>query len=162
MAVDLFELVETLRRAVNPPGTDVFPNAQDEEFAGYLSDAFWEIRMLSMFENFTESDGLIAPLQGTDDLPRELQQLIVLYAAINIVTNELKNVEQSFRAKGGPAEFETTKSPLVLRAVLDELQRRRAVVEEHLLGMGTVTDAYIDSVISRTDAQLHGTSWWVS
>lgn len=162
MAVDLFDLVETLKRSVNTPGGDAFPAATDDIFAGYLSDAFWEIRMLDMLSEWTEADGSITPVSvSTGDIPRELQQLIVLYAGITIVTNELKNLETLFRAKAGPAEFETQKSGALLRDILGELQRRRAVVEAHLFELGAVTDAYIDSVAERDIAQHYGNSWWV-
>lgn len=160
MAVDLFDLVETLRRAVNPPGTDNFPNADDDVFAGYLTDAFWELRMLDMFSDYTASDTVVIPVTGTTDLPREQQQLIVLFAAITIVTNELKNMDTTFRAKAGSVEFETGKSGPVLRDVLAELQRRRLIAETTLFAIGEVTDAYIDSVVERAGDTYAGT-WWV-
>lgn len=161
MAVDLFDLVEPLKRSVNPPGTNVFPDATDETFAGYLSDAFWEIRMLDMLSDWTEGDGLVTPISGSVDMPREKQSLILLWAAITIVTNELKNTETTFRAKGGPAEFETGKSAQVLTAVLQELQRRRSVVEKQLFAIGEVTDAYIDSIVVRDESQHFGDTWWL-
>ena len=161
MAVDLFDLVEALKRSVNPPGTNVFPDATDDTFAGHLSDAFWEIRMLDMLSEWTESDGVITPVTGTTDIPREKQSLILLWAAITIVTNEMKGVDTTFRAKAGPAEFETGKSAQVLRDVLAELQRRRAVAERALFDIGAVTDTYIDSVVMRDEAQYFGDSWWV-
>lgn len=162
MAVDLFDLVEPLKRSISSPGVDSFPGATDDVFAGYLSDAFWEIRMLDMLTEWTEGDGSVTPINpATGDIPRQLQQLIVLYAGITIVTNELKNLETLFRAKAGPAEFETQKSGALLRDILAELQRRRAVVEAHLFELGVVTDAYIDSVAERDYAQTYGYSYWV-
>lgn len=161
MAVDLFDLVEPLRRATSPPGSNAFPDSTDEEFAGYLEDAFWELRMLDMLTDYTASDGLVTPITGTVDLPRELQQLLILWASITIVTNELKNAETSFRAKAGPAEFETGRSAQVLRDVLAELQRRRLVVEGHLFALGAVTDAYIDSVAERLDSHYYGDTFWI-
>ncbi len=159
MAIELFELVEPLKRAVSPPGVVVFPDATDTMFAGYLSDAFWEIRMLGMFTNYTEADLEVSPITGIEDLPREQQSLIILFAAITIVTNELKNLETVFRVKAGPAEFETQKSATLLRDVLAELQRRRTIVEENLLSLGEVTDAYIDSVWER---DLHYGTYWIN
>lgn len=162
MAVDLFELVDPLKRSVNAPGGDAFPTATDNEFVGYLSDSFWELRMLNMLTEYTESDGLIAPINGTTDIPREMQSLIILFAAITIVTNEMKALDTLFRAKGGPAEFEVQKSASLLKDVLAELQRRRLVVEQQLFAMGEVTDTYIDSVIARDASMGYGGMWWVN
>lgn len=159
MAVDLTDLVETLKRAVNVPGGDTFDGVADSVYVGYLSDAFWELRMLDMLTEYTESDGLVAPLVGTTEIPREMQQLIVLYAAIGIVTNELKAIETLFRAKAGPVEFETQKNGALLRDILAELQRRRGVVELALSNLGRVSDYYIDSVVERT-SNFNGT-WWL-
>lgn len=160
MAVDLFDLVDPLKRTVNSPGSDAFPNATDDDFGGYLTDAFWELRMLNMFSDYTESDGLVTPITGSTDLPREQQQLIILYAAITIITNELKNLESVFRVKAGPAEFETQKSASLLKDVLAELQRRRLVVEQNLFAMGEITDTYIDSVWERD--YRWGNGGWVN
>lgn len=162
MAVDLYELVEPLKRAVNAPGGNAFPNATDDDFGGYLTDAFWELRMLNMFTNYTEADGLVEPITGTTELPRESQQLIILYAAITIVTNELKALQTVFRVKAGPAEFETQQSATLLKEILAELQRRRVVVEESLFALGEVTDAYIDSVWERGANWGYGSGGWVN
>ncbi len=156
------DLVEPLKRTVSPPGVEVFPDATDTEFAGYLSDAFWEIRMLGMFTNYTESDLEVFPITGTTDLPREQQSLIIVFAAITIVTNELKAMETVFRVKAGPAEFETQKSANLLKDVLAELQRRRSIVEGQLFALGEVTDAYIDSVWERSAGWGYGDGGWVN
>lgn len=160
MAVDLGDLVDVLKRAVSPPGTDLFPNATDDNYVGYLSDAFWEVRMLGMLGAWTESDGSVSPVTGTVELPREQQQFLILFAAINIVTNELKNMETLFRTKAGPVEFETQKAGALLRDVLTDLKDRRTIVERYLFGIGAITDYYIDAVSAREDSMRYGFTWW--
>lgn len=161
MSVDLGDLVETLQRQIAVPGgfADAFPSATDDNLIGSLSDAFWEIRMLDMLTDWTEGDGAISPITGTTEIPRELQQLIVLYAAITIVTNELKALDTLFRAKAGPVEFETQKSGTLLKDILTELQRRRLVAEKQLFALGVVTDTYIDAVAERADGTYGGLFW---
>lgn len=161
MAVDLFDYVDALKTEVQAPGEDAFPDATDTMFADYLVSAFWNIRMLGMFSNYSESDYEISPITGTTELPRELVQLILVYAAINIVTNQLKAIDTVFRAKAGPVEFETQKSAQLLRGILEELQRRRAVVEGELLRLGYVTDVYIDAAAQRDYSLGYGQTYWM-
>lgn len=151
MAVDLFDLVESLKREVNVPGGDAFPDTDDVIFFGYLQDAFWEARLDGMLSGFTEDgNGSVTPTTtGADDLTRELQQLVVLYAGIRILRNELMRVQTLFRAKAGSVEYETQQSASVLKDLLGELQRRRAVVLERLSDLGVVEDYYIDAIIER-------------
>jgi len=37
MAIDLGDLVESLQREVSPPGTNLFPDAVDDEYFGHLT-----------------------------------------------------------------------------------------------------------------------------
>lgn len=169
MAVDLFDLVDPLKRSVQPPGTILFPTATDDEFVGYLSDAFWEIRMLTgatnnLFDKYSEADGSIVTAANVDpstpNMPREMQQLIVLFAGENIVMQELKNVNTQFRAKAGSVEFETATNGNLLRDILTELARKRTIVERYLFSIGAINDYYIDSVVARTESMIYSSSWY--
>lgn len=163
MAVDLGDLIESLQREVSPPGTNLFPNAQDEEWLGHLQDAFWEARLYGMLSTFTEADGSVSPLtEGDDDLGRELQQLIVLYAGFRIILSEFRNVRASFRAKAGPVEFETSQAATVLRDVLDALKDKIGIVLTRLSDVGQGPDTVIfDAVIERSAALAYGDTWFV-
>jgi len=55
VAVDLADLVEPLKREVNSPGSETFPNATDDDWIGHLTDAFWELRLFGMLEGFEEN-----------------------------------------------------------------------------------------------------------
>lgn len=164
MAIDLGDLVESLQREVSPPGTNLFPDAVDDEYFGHLQDSFWEVKLdgIEVFDNYTESEGLVTPTAGTTELTRDLQQLIVLYAGIRIVRNALRNINTLFRSVAGPVEFETQQSATVMKAILEELQIRRNFVLNRLSDIGSVDSTYIDMVITRDLSQgTQGGTWWV-
>lgn len=161
MAVDLFDLVESIKREVNPPGYNLFPAATDEMWAGYLEDAFWKARLAGLLEGYTLAEGQILPMSGSTDVGRDWQAIIVLFAAITIVANELRRMNTSFRAKAGPVEFETQNSATVLREQLADLKAQYLLVLKRLGDVGEITDSYIDSVAERTTSLDYGDSTWV-
>lgn len=164
MAVDLGDLIESLRREVSAPGAEetTFPNASDDTFFGHLQDAFWEMWIESgLLGDYTEVDGLVTHVNGGADLGRGLQQLVVLYAGIRIMRNELRSMNTMFRAKGGPVEYETQKSAAVLKAVYDDLVNRRNYVLVALGDVGAVNTYYIDAVMERDSNLGYGDgTWW--
>jgi hypothetical protein len=164
MSIDLGDLIESLQREVSPPGTDLFPNATDDNYFGYLQDSFWEIKLdgIEPFEGYTEADGLVSPTSGTTELTRDLQQLVVLYSGIRIIRNELRNINTLFRSVAGPVEFETQQSATVLKAIMEELQQRRNFILNRLSDIGAVDTTYIDMVTTRDLSQAtQGGTWWV-
>lgn len=124
MAVDLSDLVDNLKREVNPPGQTIFSDATDADYEGYMSDSFWELTLRGYIDGFTAVDTVVTNDAGGDDLSRELQQLVVINAAMNIMRVHLANIDTAFRAVAGPVEFETRKSAQSINAVLDSLQAR--------------------------------------
>jgi len=153
MAVDLFDLVDSLKREVNPPGASnvAFPDATDDEYAGYLSDAFWEARLDGILGGYTEANNTVTPTSGTDDLPREFQQLIVIYAGFRILKNALRQLKTQFRAQAGPVVFETQQSATTLKAIMDDLRARRDWLLFQLSETGAVTTVYIDAIAARQE-----------
>lgn len=165
MAVDLADLIETLRREVSQPGaeTTTFPDANDDIFLGHLQDGFWEARLDGMLVGYTESEGSVTPVDtADDDLSRDLQQLLVLYAGIRILRNQFIAMNTVFRAKAGPIEYETQKSAQLLSALLKELQNRRSVVLTRLSDLGVVDSFYIDAVFEREVSIDYGLTFWVA
>lgn len=124
MAVDMNTLIESLKNEVNPPGTDLYPDVTDPQWLSRLKDAFWEAKMNKAFPNYTLTGDDITPISGSDDLPREQQQLIVLYAGFRAALTSFQNLNSSFRSKAGPVEYETQKSAQVLKGLLDALRER--------------------------------------
>lgn len=184
MSVDLANLVDSLKREVNPPGSDFFPDATDDHWIGSLTDAFWELRLFGMLSGFEEDaaarggpltfiEGIVTPigvLEGYDaptgyvpeDLSRDLQQLVVLWGGYKIVLARLGTLNSLFRAKAGPVEYETQQAATVLKTLLDALKARIDDIVKHLSTWNTDPGvAIIDSVIERSYAQAVGETWWV-
>lgn len=130
MSIDLADLVDNLKREVNPPGSDLFPSANDADFEGYLTDSFWEMMLRGYIasDEFTADDTVVTPVDGStdadDQLGREYQQLIIINAAMVILRNHALNLDTGFRAHAGAAEFETRKSAQAIQAVLTDLRER--------------------------------------
>lgn len=183
MAVDLLNLVDPLRREVNPPGSDLFPDATDDNWAGSLGDAFWEIRLYGLLTGFEENaasrdgpasfgEGILTPVGAAEDydqpsgysstdLGRELQQLIVSWAAYKIVLARMGSLSTMFRARAGPVEYETQNAASVLKTILDQLKARLDKILNQLVnGLGSDV-ALLDAVIERTYNQAVGDVWWV-
>lgn len=161
MAVDLSDLVDSLKREVNAPGIDQLPGATDADYLGNLQDGFWEAKLEGIIFDFTESDGIVTPISGSDDISRDIQQLIIFYAGYRIVRNQLRNLNTLFRAKSGPNEFETQQAATLLYAVLKDLEKKRALL---LVGLSELTSTKainIDGILDRMTSQTYGDTFWV-
>lgn len=145
MAVDLSEFVDSLRREVTPPGSDLFSDVSDDVFTGYLSDAFWEARLDGFVASWTcDVDGVVTPITGDKEFPRELVGLLVLYGGIKILRNRIMNLNQRFSAKAGPVEYTTENSASVLSELLRQLDARRKDLLEEVEATPTFYyDAYL-------------------
>lgn len=181
--INLFDLVDPLKREVNPPGSDLFPDATEDDWGGSLSDAFWEVRLYGFLVGFEENaaarggpaefiEGIVTPIgvdpiyddptgfSATADLGREMQQLIVLWAAWKVVLNRMGSLNTTFRTKAGPVEYETQNAATVLKAVLDALKGRIDLV------LATVPQragaVVFDAMIERSYSMAVGDTWWVN
>jgi hypothetical protein len=184
MAVDLANLVDSLRREVNPPGGDLFPDATEDTYLGSLTDAFWEVRLFGFLTGFEENaasrggpdefgEGIITPTGVTDityddptgfsttqDLSRPLQQLVVMWAGWKMALNRMASLNTTFRAKAGPVEYETQNAATVLKAVIDALKGRIDLILDTLPERaGSVV---LDAMVERSYSVAVGESWWVN
>lgn len=162
MAVDLGDLIENLQAEINPPGSNLYPDAVDDDWVTRLVNAFWETVLDGLITGYTESDGLVSPSSGSTELARDLQQLVIFYAGITVVRNSLRDINTQLRAKAGPVEFETAKSANTLRDILKELQQRRALLLGRLSDMGVTDSYYIDAIVARDESYLDSLTSWVS
>lgn len=133
MAVDLADYVPVLRREVTPPGSTTFATVTDPVMEGYLLDAFWEARLDGFLQEWTASGtGVVTPLDaGKPDIPREQIALVVLYAGLKILRNQLISQTSRFSAKAGPVSIETENSAMLMT----EMARQLAAVRERLLAV---------------------------
>lgn len=122
MATSLGDLVDVLKREVNPPGDNLFPNATDDDFLGYLVDGFWECKLDGFLSKY-EVDNNTANV--TPDLPDFYKYMVVLWAGVRITRVRLSNLRTSQKSVAGPVSFEYNNSAMVLRAVLDEIKSKK-------------------------------------
>jgi hypothetical protein len=164
MAVDLNDLIDPLKRTISPPDEDLYPNVTSTMWVGYLADAFWSARIeAGLFTGFyvNEDDEIVPDDPAADDLERDYQQIVVLYAGLNIILQSIRNTNTLFRAKAGPAEFETQNSATALKAILDEWIKKRDMILSRLSDLGATTDFIIDLSTTANDVLIYGDSYWM-
>lgn len=165
MAVDLGDLVEALQNEVSPPGTNLYPNAVDDEWIGRLKNAFWEGRLRGMLVGFRvdDTDQIVPVGDGDPDLGEELQQFVVLYAAYKVTLTNFTNLKASFKAQAGPLSFEQQQSATLLKGVLDAIKESIDSILDNLSTQGAAASvvAVFDRVIDRTYGIACGDQWWV-
>lgn len=186
MAVDLNDLVDPLKNRVSPPGTNLYPDASDDEWFASLQNAFWEVKLAGVLTTWTENyaawggpsefgEGILTPVGQTDptyddpggfdensDMSRELQQFIVMWAAWKTTLTQFQNLTSTFRAKAGPVEFEEQRSASILKGILDQL---REEIKLTLFNIGTYgigqNTVVFDAVIERSYSQSVRDVWWI-
>jgi hypothetical protein len=163
MAVDLGDLIEPLKREVNPPGQTIL-TAGDDEWLGRLLDAFWDGRLDGLFAGYTaDSDaGTVLPIDPSGpEMLRELQQAIVFLAAYNALFLAIMNTKTQFKAEApGPVSYETQQSAQVLKELAQSLKERRDILLYRLSDIGLVPTYVIDAVVERQDSLMMGTQFW--
>ena len=155
---DLFDLIEPLKREVNSIGVDSFPDAITADWLGNLQDGFWEAVLDGTIDaaTYSEEEGEVTP-----DLPQELQRLIVFYAGLRIVRNQLRQLNTLFRAKAGNVEYETRQDWQILKALLQDMIDRRAVFIQNLSAEGVISSQYYDGLAARDSSIYYGDTHWV-
>jgi len=165
MAVELSDLVDSLKREVEPPGADLFPTATGADWVGYLSDAFWKCRIeAGLFVGYAVNDAdQIVPTFASPpvDLGRDSQQVVVLFAALGVVTNVIRTTNTSFTAKAGTAEFSVENSAGALKDVLAEYQTRRQFILTRLSDLGHPMDMVVDLIDTEQMNITFGDELWV-
>ena len=160
-SIDLADLIEDLKAELNVPGSDSYPAATNPEWLNQLRTAFWETVLDGLISGYTESDGEISPDSGTTPLGRDMQQLIIFYAGIKVVRNQLRDIKTTFRSKAGPVEYEVQQSAQVLKTLLDELTRRRNFILARLSDAYSSSTHYIDMLQERENAINDGITFWI-
>lgn len=163
-SVDLEDLVPDLLIEINQPGADQYPTVSTDGWVSELRNAFWNAHIDGLMNGWTESDGIVSRLNDptADAMTRDLQQVIILYAYVKILKNQISQASSVFRTKAGPVEYEVQKSAQVYRAILEDLNTRLSRVLERLADDGSVTDImYIDTYAARQTAIAYGYIDWV-
>lgn len=150
MAVFLSDYVESLQAKVNPPGVDLFPDSTLDEWQTRLANAFWQATLEGTISGFNEDFGQIDPVtDGDDDIGREYIQLIIVYAAIDVLRMYMANIDNNFRAVAGPVEYETSKSATMMSSILSSLLDERNRLLAQLAPIGGTSTYYYNTLEQR-------------
>ena len=161
-ALDLTDLVTPLQAALNIPGEDIYGTVSPTQWVTYLSNGFWEAYLDGLVLGYVEADGEVTPISGTTVMPKDQQQLILMYAAIAITRLRLLNAQTVFRAKAGPVEYEVQQSAQVMKSLLEEFSERRRYILQRLADTGIARDMYyIDTYTARQNAINYGYTEWI-
>lgn len=164
--VDLADLVSDTETQVNPSGEVLYEFTQTQ-WVSLLRRGFWEAYLDGLITDYRVDDyGIVTPTSGSDEpedaFPAELQQLVIFYVGVHLLTTKLHNMETVFRAKSGPNEYEVQHSASLLRALLNEYKSRREYWLMTLSQRGMSTSTFmLDNVIRRTEAIDFGDQWFV-
>jgi hypothetical protein len=189
MSVNLDDLTDTLIARMSPPGTDLYPNSTPSQWFDRLVLSFWEVRLHGMLDTYEEDaasrggpesfgEGIVTPInapEGYDggggsfstdpswpDLSRDLQQLVVLWAAWQVTLVQFQNVKAAFTAKAGPVEYSESTSATILKGVLDALKEDIDRILYNLSSFGLSQNVQeFDAFIERDYNQHTGDAWWV-
>jgi hypothetical protein len=162
-SVDLSELIGDLEGAVTVPGAvSPFAASSDTEWLTRLRNAFWSAYNDGIIVGFIcDEDGIVTAAGGASTtFGRDLQQVVIMYAAINIYQNQMLQLKTLFRAKAGQVEYETQQSAQVVKSLLDSLLAQRATLLQRLSDLGFTDSYYIDAVRSRDDSLRLGLIDW--
>jgi len=134
---ELVDLVEAYKREVSIPGafaTD-FPTVTDEQIQGALGDAFGEAQIDGFFGKMTldTDDWIITP-----DLSTAGAALVVIYAGIRVLRQQIANQARGTTYKAPGLEYTTTPAASVLAELLKQLNvRRKEIITNTQRGVGT-------------------------
>lgn len=151
MVTDLSEYVESLRREVEPLGSNVFVAVTNTEWTSYLSDAFWEAKLDGFFVPWAcDPDGIIT---GSTPFPRQGAQLCVIYAGVRVLRNKVLNTSTRFRARAGEVEYEQESGATMLTEMLKQLKAQKEMLLARAEDTGS-TVAVFDALSVRENSML--------
>ena len=122
-----------------------FPDTLDTDLTPALGDGFAQAQLEGWFGDMTlDTDTWTV----TPDLSLAGGQLVVCFAGYRMVRGRLLNMTVSERYQAGTAQYETTRSSMVLRDLLKEYRTR---IDDLTTKATRATTAYvIDAYINRS------------
>jgi hypothetical protein len=157
VATDLSEYVDSLRREVEPLGSDAFAAVINSQWTSYLSDAFWEAKLDGFFTEWScDVDGIV---DGNTEFPRQGIQLCVIYAGVRVLRNKVLNTSTKFRAKAGDVEYEQESGALMLSEMLKQLKAQKEMLLTRAEETGS-TVAVFDALSVRENSMLSYYGGW--
>jgi hypothetical protein len=138
---DLADLVDSLKRAVAPPGefSTLYASATDDDVVGQLMDGFAEAQLDGWFtaawggaKSLDVDAGTVSP-----DLVQSQQALVVIYAAYRLVYTRLLNLKTHTKYSARGAEYETDQASNVLTTLLKQFADRKELLYKKALYSGS-------------------------
>ena len=154
------DLIPYALSAVNGPGGSLVSD-DDDDWAVAIANAFWTARLRGFFKSWrVDADNIeIVPVDpgSVEEFDREAGQVIVLFAAMNVLEAKLAGLATKQRAKAGPVESETQRSATLLTELLKARRRELDEIASELSGRGSALVAFCDMVADRIDS--NGPTW---
>lgn len=143
---NLNTLIPALKRAVAVPGqfATAFPNTLDPDLLGSLGDGFGRVQLIGFLPDTTIDAALtiVSP-----DLTPGASMLVVLFAAEQMLTMRMLDLNARATYQAGPTKYETEKSASMLTAVIKGLQEQRKEIIDYATGAGRTRGAFAMSDI---------------
>lgn len=160
-AVDLEDLIPDLVYSLSAPGEAEYDTVSPEEWVSRMRDAFWNAYNDGLLRGYRESDGSILPRSGSETMPRDEQQLIILYTGIAVLRSKLLNLQTVFRTKAGPVEYEVQQSAQIAKALLDDLSQRRTYILDRLAETEVARGIFVIDLFNARQQSINEniTSW---
>lgn len=119
---DLSESIASLRDLVATPGTfaTFYPDTTAEDLLRVLEDALAECQLERMLRGHSVEDGYVTPALSQGQVA-----LVVIFAAVRFMRASLLNANASVTYKAGSAEYSTSTSASLLKAILDDLKAQK-------------------------------------
>jgi hypothetical protein len=137
---DLADLVDSLKRAVAPPGefSTLYANATDDDVVGQLMDGFAEAQLDGWFtaawggqKSLDVDSGLVTP-----DLAQPQQALVVIYSAYRMIYTRLLNLKTHTRYEARGAVYENDQAATLLSTLLKQFADRKELLYKKALYSG--------------------------
>lgn len=142
---EMSELTGAYQREVAPLGefTTFYPSATADLQAAMLGDAFAEAQLDGFFHASVLD---VDSMEVSPDLSSAGRALVVIYAGIRTLRNEIKNLKTKTMYKAGPVEYDVEQGASTLTELLKESEARKiALITAARIGAGTtvsMTDLY--------------------
>lgn len=155
---DLGDLVDSLKRAVAPPGefATLFRSATDDDLIGSLMDGFAEAQLDGFFTPAYSSLFTLDADAGTvtPDLSAAQSALVIIYTAHRVVTTRLLNLKTHTRYAARGAEVENDQAATLLVQLLKDFSARKAALQQKAAYSGvdaafTMADGYFLAATGR-------------
>lgn len=129
MAVDLVDLLPAVKGEMNAMGeTPTITDDDAESVVTALASAFWTAKAVAgWFPSHrvtVDGDQIVNVAEDGEDLTREEQQIVVLFAVLASWQAKLIGLPTGRRAKAGPNEVEVTRSATLLRGLIASRENR--------------------------------------